>query len=134
MKYNLNGKNINIPDADIKRSIAVLNISKEEAIKVWLEDEGYIENSEQLELEKKAKQNKIKHEARALNPKPKTQKERVKKQDVTKERLIAEIADTIRKLASDVVIENPSKIITFKLEGDNFKIDLIRRNKKKVKS
>ena len=44
MRYNLNGKNINIPDADIERSMKSLELTKEEAIQMWLEDEGYLEN------------------------------------------------------------------------------------------
>ena len=59
MKYNLNGKNINIPDADIERSMKSLELTKEEAIQMWLEDEGYLENEEQEELERKAKENRI---------------------------------------------------------------------------
>ena len=59
MRYNLNGKNINIPDADIERSMKSLELTKEEAIQVWLEDEGYLENEEQEELERKAKENRI---------------------------------------------------------------------------
>ena len=44
MNYNLNGKNIRIPDADIERSMKILKISHDEAIQLWLEDEGYLEN------------------------------------------------------------------------------------------
>ena len=59
MTYNLNGKNIRIPDADIERSIKSLELTKEEAIQMWLEDEGYLEKEEQEALEKKAKESRI---------------------------------------------------------------------------
>ena len=44
MTYNLNGKNIRIPDSDIKEYMESLGLPKDEAIRVWLEDEGYLEN------------------------------------------------------------------------------------------
>ena len=59
MRYNFKGKSINIPDAEIEKSIKILGITKEEAIEMWLEDEGYLDNEEQAELEEKAKANKI---------------------------------------------------------------------------
>ena len=59
MTYNLNGKNIRIPDSDIKEYMESLSLPKDEAIKVWLEDEGYLENEIVEELTKKAKENKI---------------------------------------------------------------------------
>ena len=59
MRYNFNGKNINIPDAELEKSMKILGLTKEEAIEMWLEDEGYLDNEEQAELEQKAKDNKI---------------------------------------------------------------------------
>ena len=40
MTYNLNGKNIRIPDAEIDKSMKLLGISHDEAVQMWLEDEG----------------------------------------------------------------------------------------------
>ena len=37
MTYNLNGKSIRIPDADIERSMKSLELTKEEAIQMWLQ-------------------------------------------------------------------------------------------------
>ena len=59
MRYNFNGKSINIPDAELEKSIKILGMTKEEAIEMWLEDEGYLDNEEQAELEQRAKENKI---------------------------------------------------------------------------
>ena len=59
MKYKLeNGKEINIPDADIKNYMKTLDLTEEEAIEMYLDDEGYTENDEVEELTKKAKENK----------------------------------------------------------------------------
>ena len=44
MTYNLNGKVIRIPDADIEKSMKLLKLSHDEAVQMWLEDEGYLEN------------------------------------------------------------------------------------------
>ena len=39
MKYTLkNGKVVNIPDKEIEQSMKVLELTKEEAIEMWLED------------------------------------------------------------------------------------------------
>ena len=40
MIYNFNGKNINIPDKEIEKAMKSLELTKEEAIEMWLEDEG----------------------------------------------------------------------------------------------
>ncbi len=44
MRYDFNGKTINIPDAELEKSMKLLGLSKEEAIEMYLEDEGYLEN------------------------------------------------------------------------------------------
>ena len=64
MTYNLNGKNIRIPDAEIDKSMKLLRISHDEAVQMWLEDEGYLENEVVEELTEKAKVNKVNHEAK----------------------------------------------------------------------
>ena len=135
MKYEFNGKKINIPDSEIKYSIDKYNLTEKEAIQMWLEDEGYLENEEQEELEKKAKENRITatiHQA-TTTQKKKTQKERVRKNDTTKEMIISKLAETLETLAEEVKIANAGKIITFKFGEDNYKLDLIRQRKLKNK-
>ena len=79
MIYELpNGKKIRIPDEEIKANMR-LGISEAEAIQLWLEDEGYEENEEQNELDKKAKDNRITatiHQARAETTKERKKVER----------------------------------------------------------
>ena len=42
MKYTLeNGKVVNIPDNEIEYNMKTLELSKEEAIDLWLEDNDY---------------------------------------------------------------------------------------------
>lgn len=134
MKYNLNGKNINIPDADIERSMKSLELTKEEAIQMWLEDEGYLENEEQEALEKKAKDNRITatiHQASAKDPRKKTQKERVRKENPTKEMVIREIAALLPKFAEDIEVLNVGKLISFRIGEEKYEIDLKQKRKPK---
>ena len=133
MNYNFNGKNIRIPDADIERSMKTLDLTKEKAIQVWLEDEGYLENEEQEELCKKAKENRITatiHEASAINKK-KTQRERVRKENPTKEMVIAEIAKILPNFAENVQVLNIGKLISFTIGENTYEIDLKQKRKPK---
>lgn len=135
MKYNLNGKTINIPDTDIERSMKCLEISKDEAIQMWLEDEGYLENEEQEELCRKAKENRVTatiHQAKTTEPKKKTQKERARKENPTKEKVIAETAEMLRQFADNVQILNVGKLISFELDGKKFEFDLKQKREKKA--
>ena len=126
-----NGKTVRIPMAEINKSMKLLNLSKDEAIQMYLEDEGYLENEEQEALEQKAKENRITatiHQAKSTEAKQKTQRERVKKADPTKEGIIKAIAELLPTLtATDVAIVNEGKLITFKIGADEYKIDLIRK-------
>lgn len=84
MKYNFNGKEINIPDAEIEKNMKLLDISKEEAIEMWLDDNDYTENEVVEELTAKAKT--VKRYEKADKPRKATTKER--KVDEEKKRLL----------------------------------------------
>lgn len=84
MKYNFNGKEINIPDAEIEKSMKALDISKKEAIEMWLDDNDYTENEVVEELTAKAKS--VKRYEKADKPRKATTKER--KVDEEKKRLL----------------------------------------------
>ena len=136
MVYNLNGKNIKIPDEEIKKNMEILDLSEEEAIQLYLEDEEYLENEEVAELTKKAKDSGIMstiHGAKSDKPKAKVERER--KENPTKERIIAEIGKFLCQLdgISGVNITNIGKIIEFECENKHFKLDLIQKREKKVK-
>lgn len=125
MTYNLNGKNIRIPDSDIKEYMESLSLPKDEAIKVWLEDEGYLENEIVEELTKKAKKNKINHEAKSDKPRKAVKKER--KPDEEKEKLIEILANCLKTEGFETEITNKSKIIEFNVGGNHYKLDLIKQ-------
>jgi hypothetical protein len=111
--------------------MALLKISKQEAVDLWLYDEGYIDNEYADALTAKAKENKVTgtvHKAKSTEYKQKTQRERVVKEDKVKEDIIQAVADILPNLnAENVVIEKKGKLITFTVGTDKFKFDLIRQ-------
>lgn len=133
MTTNINGKVIRINEQEVEKIAKGLNITIQEAVQVWLEDEGYLENAEQEQLNAKAKENRITatiHQAKALSPK-KTQRERVLKADPIKENLIRCIKVLLEgKGCENVEILNKTKLISFNLGGDTYKLDLIRQRNK----
>ena len=137
MKYEYNGKALNIPDDFIQNAMKNLSIDEDEAIQLWLEDNDYEVNEEQMALDAKAKANvKVANivKARAAEPaKKKTQRERVKKEDPTKEGVIAALAKALPELANaeNVTIVNAGKLITFTIGEDTYKLDLVRQRKAK---
>lgn len=137
MKYKINEKDINIPDKDISHLMETMKLqNEEEAIKIWLEDEGYLHNEEQEELCRKAKANRITatiHKAREKAPSTskRTTTPRVK-ENPTKEKVIKAAAAMLEQIgAVNINIENTSKLITFTIDGANFKLDLIQKREKK---
>lgn len=118
----------------IDNMVDKLDIDKEDAILTWLEDEGYLENEEQEELCQISKENKFKMVATSEKPKKKTPKERVQKENPTKELIIATIAKALENLdISNLNIENKAKLITFTLGNEDFKVDLVQKRKPKAK-
>ena len=118
MKYELDGRIINIPDKDLERLQKSLNISQEEAISTWLVDEEYISDETVEELTEKAKKNHITgtiHGAKAENSQKKERKPREKKANPLKKQIIeaiyAGIADNI-VVDGKIVVKND--IISFK--------------------
>lgn len=142
--YKINGSVINITlenDKVVKvatewvnRSMKALNTDIEDVLLMWLEDNEYLDNEEQNELDQKAKENKSNKivKAKSNEPKKKTQKERVRKENPTKEKIISEIAKILPEFATNINVENAGKIITFSIGNDDFKLDLTQKRKKKA--
>ena len=125
-----NNKVIKIDKKWADETMKTLDLSLEDTLQMYLEDEGYIINEEQEELNTKAKGVVKPQAGDKTKRKP---RERVQKENPTKEMIIAEIAKTLQNLGvGDLKIENKTKIITFSYENENFKVDLIQRRKKKA--
>ena len=130
MNYNLNGKTIRIPDAEIENSMKVLKMSKDEAVQLWLEDEGYLENEVVEELTAKAKVNKVNHEAKADKPRKTVKRER--KPDEEKENLIKILSECLINAGFTAEITNKAKIIEFNVGENHYKLDLIKQRPPKT--
>ncbi len=133
IKYNFNGKMLNIPKKEIEKAMKLLELTQEDAILMWLEDEGYLENEEQNHLCEVAKMNKITqniHQAgergRKSSQKPKTVKTSNEKVELFKE-----ILENLQENHQNVEILNKNKLISVEINGKIFKIDLIEQRKPK---
>lgn len=133
IKYNFNGKMLNIPKKEIAKAMKLLELSQEDAILMWLEDEGYLDNEEQNHLCEVAKMNKITqniHQAgergRKSSQKPKTVKVSTEKTE-----LFAEILQNLQENHQNVEVLKENKLIQVEINGKIFKIDLIEQRKPK---
>ena len=130
MVVKINEKSVKIPDETIKKYIDKLSLTKDEAIALYLEEEGYQVNAEYEELDKKAKQVKILKGAKAEIPskprKPRTVKISDEKQELfafVQNALIAECG------ADNVKVVKDNKLLTVTIGEKVFKIDLIEQRK-----
>jgi len=139
--YKVNGKYIEITldnDKVVKcdkkwaeTSVEKLGTDMEDVLLMWLEDNDYLINEEQEELDQEAK-GKVKLVATNEKPKKKTQKERVVKENPLKEQIIETLANALKNLEVDNLnIENKGKLITFSYKNEDFKVDLVQKRKKK---
>ena len=129
MVYNFNGKNVRIPDAEIEKNMKLLQLTKDEAIELWLDDNDYTENAEAEALTAKAKENKINHEARSDKQRKTAKRER--KPDEEKENLIKILENALKTAGISAEITNKSKIIEFSVGNNAYKLDLIKKRVKK---
>ena len=125
-----NGKVVKVNRQWAEQSMKVLETDLEDVLLMYLEDNDYIINEEQEELDKKAK-GVVKPQATDKTKRKPV--ERVAKENPTKELIIAEIAKTLQALGVDnLKIENKTKIITFNYVNESFKVDLVQKRKPKV--
>ena len=137
MRYEINGKWVNIPDQEIEKSMKLLELTKEEAIEMWLEDEGYLDNEEQIELTQKAKESGILntiHGAKAEKEKKATKPRTVKISD-EKQHLFKNLKCFLEGYALNcngkVEVLTENKLMTIQIGEKTFKIDLIEQRKPK---
>ena len=125
-----NGKKYMVATDWVNNTMKNLDTDMEDVLLMWLEDNEYLVNEEQEELNKQAK-GVVKVNA-TDKAKKKTPKERVQKENPTKEKIIQNIAKTLKNLGvSNLNIENKAKLITFSLDNEDFKVDLIQKRKPK---
>lgn len=131
MKYTVNGKLVNIPNEELEKNMKLLELTRDEAIQLWLEDNGFEDNEEQNALDEKAKKVKVNHGAgesgKAKNSKPRTVVVSDEKKELFDE-IFSNLADVYGENAK---IEKENKLIIVKIGEKTFKIDLIETRKKK---
>lgn len=126
----VNGKNVNIADKEIEKAMKSLELTREEAIEMILDDMGLTENEEQNVLDEKAKKVKINHQASA-DKEVKEKKPRTSKVTEEKQLLFSELCNFLTEKEFDFEILKENKLISINLGTENFKIDLINTRKPK---
>lgn len=130
MVVKVNDKSVKIPDETINKYIDKLSLTKDEAIALYLEEEGYQVNAEYEELDKKAKQVKILKGAKADTP-SKPRKPRTVKISDEKQELFGYIVNALNaEYSAEILKEN--KLISVKIGDKVFKLDLIEQRKPKA--
>lgn len=131
MVYNFNGRNLTIPDTEIQSAMDNLDLTREEAIQMWLEDNEYLENEEQAELQAKASKVKIDHGASADVTEKKAKAPRTVKVSDEKVALFDVLVGNLMENYENVDILKENKLIQVEIGGKVFKIDLIEQRPKK---
>ena len=135
MKKMVNGKNVNIPDDTIKKYMETLELTEEEAIQTYLEEEGYLENAEVEEMTKKAKINKTdKIVVQSKIEKKKT--ERKPTENPLKQAIIEDIYKFLAQNGTlyNIKVVNQTKTIDFYAENKYFSLNLVEHRPKKDKN
>lgn len=136
MRYTLeNGKTINISDKEVENSMKLLELTKEEAIQLWLEDNDYLVNEELEELDAKAKKVKIDHEAQSTKPRKKSEKPRTVKVSDAKKEFFSKLSYYLNEFCEEndanCTILKENKLFQIEFGGEIFKLDLIQQRKPK---
>ena len=123
MKYNFNGKEINIPDGDIKKLMTNLDIPKDEAIEVWLDDHDYTDNEEAEAMTKKAKEVGRRYEK---SDKERKKVVRERKVDTEKGGLLTAIKTAVEALGGVVSGVKNEAEFSFTFNGNSYTVKLVK--------
>lgn len=131
MRYDFDGKIIIIPDKELDKLMSSLELTRQDAIDLWLSDNGYEDNEEQEELDEKASKVKILKDISQKKSK-KERKPVIKAVSDEKKALFNEISGFLKRvygINTEIVTEN--KLITVRIGDKTFKIDVIEQRKPK---
>ena len=124
------GKVIRVDKNWADQTMKALDLDLDETLQMFLEDNDYLLNEEQEALDKKAKGVVKPQAGDKTKRKP---REKVQKENPTKELIIAEIAKSLQALGvENLKIENKAKLITFNYANESFKVDLVQKRKPKA--
>lgn len=128
MKYNFNGKQIMIPNAEIANFEKKYNLSEDEAVQLWLEDNDYLENEVVNELVEKTKGQR--HYEKSEKARKLTTRER--KVDEEKKALLNLMIDAVNSKYWVEAIKNEAEF-SFKVGENNYTVKLVKHRPPKDK-
>lgn len=133
MEIKVNNKVVKIPQKEIDNLMKTLELTEQEAIETWLDDNDYTTNEQVEELTKKAKANGTTKICARVNVENK-KVERERKENPTKALIINQLWQKLAEIEhiSNLKVENKEKLITFSLNGNDYKLDLVQKRAKKA--
>ena len=133
MEIKVNNKMVKITQKEIDNLMKTLELTEQEAIETWLDDNDYTTNEQVEELTKKAKANGTTKIGARVNVENK-KVERERKENPTKALIIDQLWQKLAEIEhiSNLKIENKEKLITFSLNGNDYKLDLVQKRAKKA--
>lgn len=133
MEIKVNNKVVKIPQKEIDNLMKTLELTEQEAIETWLDDNDYTTNEQVEELTKKAKANGTTKIGARVNVENK-KVEREHKENPTKALIIDQLWQKLAEIEhiSNLKVENKEKLITFSLNGNDYKLDLVQKRAKKA--
>ena len=133
MEIKVNNKVVKIPQKEIDNLMKTLELTEQEAIETWLDDNDYTTNEQVEELTKKAKVNGTTKIGARVNLENK-KVERERKANPTKALIIDQLWQKLAEIEhiSNLKVENKEKLITFSLNGNDYKLDLVQKRAKKA--
>lgn len=133
MEIKVNNKVVKIPQKEIDNLMKTLELTEQEAIETWLDDNDYTTNKQVEELTKKAKANGTTKIGARVNVENK-KVERERKANPTKALIIEELTKKLKQIdgINQLKVENKEKLITFSLNGNDYKLDLVQKRAKKA--
>ena len=133
MEVKVNNKVVKIPQKELDNLMKTLGLTEQEAIETWLDDNDYTTNEQVEELTKKAKANGTTKIGARVNVENK-KVERERKENPTKALIIDQLWQKLAEIEhiSNLKVENKEKLITFSLNGNDYKLDLVQKRAKKA--
>lgn len=122
MKYDFNGKILNIPDNELEKLEKNLDIPRNEAIQCWLDDNDYTESAEAAELTAKAKKNVKRYEK---SDKKRKTSPKVRKVDEEKKYLLSLVNTLLEGLKIQTIMKNEAEI-SFNYGENSYTFKLIK--------
>lgn len=127
----INGdREITIPNSEIKKNMKEFEIDELTSARMWLEDNAFIlpENHDRIESKESNKKAKKTRVASSENAK----KERPRKVDETKGKILTEIKGLIENLNAENIEIKTETELSFTLKGESYTLKLTKHRKTKA--